>query len=122
MSFSITVYRNSRSRPKAETYPARRFVSPVSSSRYGVPPAVSTATPSANLTVTLITEPIPYVSSASGEDTESTAGRTPSTASLSPGAERRPSVPGAGRVRTAALPAGSSAIEPPLRSIAASVW
>ena len=44
----------------------------------GVPPVVSTVTVSSNVTVTLITEPIPYVPPSSGEETESTVGRTPS--------------------------------------------
>ena len=122
MSFSATVYRNSRSRPgDPETYAARRSVSPVSSSRYGVPPAVSTVTFPSSVTVTLIVAPMPYVPPSSGEDTESTAGRTPSTASLLAWPSSRPSVPGAGRIVLALLPA-PSLIVPPLRSMSWSAW
>ena len=120
MSFSITVYRNSRSAPDPETYLALRSVSPVSSSRVGVPPVVSTVTGPSNVTVTLIKEPIPYVAPASGEETETTVGRTPSTTSVSPGAESRPSLPGAGNVTLALLPAASR-IVPALRSMVAAV-
>ena len=103
-----------------ETYAAVRSVSPVSSNRVGVPPVVSTVTVSSNVTVTLIREAIPYVSSASDEDTETTVGRTPSMTSLLVEPVSRPSVPGAGSPRTALLPA-ASLIVPLLRSMVAAV-
>ena len=117
------MYWNTRLCPgDPEAYAAVRSVSPVSSSRVGVPPVVSTVTVSSNVTVTLITEPIPYVSSASGEETESTVGRTPSTTSRLAWPESRLPGTGVGNARAASLPAGSSLIAPPLRSMAASEW
>ena len=121
MSFSITVYRNRRFwSGDPETYSARRIVSPVASSRYGVPPVVSTVTAPSNVTVTLIKAPIPYVPSSSGEETEETAGRTPSTTKASePASVSAPDRPDRdSEAALAGLPA-PSVIEPSLRDRAA---
>ena len=58
--------------PLPPAYVALRSVSPVSSSSSGDPPA--TVTSSLNATVMLITEPAPYVPSASADVTFSTYG------------------------------------------------
>ena len=73
------------------------------------------------MTVTLIREPIPYVPSSSGEETESTVGRTPSmTRPSEPASVSWPDRPDRdSEAALASLPAGVSAIEPPLRDRAA---
>ena len=85
---------------------------------YGVPPVSSTVTStSSNATVTLIVAPMPYVSFGSGEVTDETAGRLPSTARLfEPASVSAPASPDrSSEEAVAGLPA-PSAIVPPLRA------
>ena len=118
VSFSTTVYRNSRARgPACESYTARRSVPPVSRSRYGVPPETLADTSSENATVTLIAAPIPCGPAPSGDETRATEGRTPSTTTRLD-APSEPGSPRAGRVRLAAFPGASAMPEPDMALLA----
>ena len=78
----------------------------------GRPDDVSTATGSSKVTLTWITVPIPYAPLAFGDETDETLGCAVSTRRR-PSPPSRPSPPGSGSVRFAALPV-LSLIVPPL--------
>ena len=67
-------------------YAALLSVAPVSSPSVGAPPAVLTTTSSLNATVMLIMAPVPYVPSASGDETLATVGAIVSVPGVGVGA------------------------------------
>ena len=68
--------------PEPEEYVAVRLVDPVSNSRVGVPPVVTTSTDSEKATEMEIESPTVYIPSAVEEVTPLIVGTTPSTITL----------------------------------------